>query len=170
MLNVQYHIESDSLLEMLTRLETAHTPEALAMFMAASVGPYLRERARRRFAQEGDDASGPWAPLSETTRQFRESMGYAPDHPINRRTDALYNYITGTQAGAAPTSDGGALLTFPGNPPSGETERKFKTAQYGRANPRTVPRPVLAVNEADAAFVTTALQDYIVAAARGVGE
>lgn len=167
MLNIQMQLESETLLGLLTRLETAHSPEALTIFMQASIGPYLRQRARNRFANEGDDASGPWAPLADTTRVFRESMGYAPDHPINVRTHALEQYITGAQVGVSPTSTEGAILTFPENPPTGETERKLKTAQYGKYAPKTVPRPVIAVNEVDVAFATTALQDYIVSAARG---
>ena len=167
MLNFQMLIDTSDVQEVLESLDTAHSPEALAAFMAGTIGPYLQERARLRFAKEGDDVSGPWAPLSATTQAFRESGGFPPDHPINHRTGRLEYYITGTPAGATPTSSGGAMLTFPGTPPTGETARKVATAQYGRANPRTPARPVLGINEGDVAFTTMALHHYIETAAQG---
>lgn len=167
MLALQMHLEHDSLSRQLDSLIKAYEPTAIAAFMKATIEPYLQERAERRFAMEGDDASGPWAPLSNTTQEFRSSQGFSPDHPINRRTDELYLYITGTPAGVQPTSTGGAILTFPGTPPTGELASKVRTAQEGKAAPATVPRPVIAVNEADVAFATMTLEAYIVAAGQG---
>lgn len=156
-------------MHLLEALDTAHSPQALAAFMETTVGPYLQERAKRRFRNEGDDVSGPWVPLSSTTNAFREAAGYPPDHPINHRTGRLENYITNTKVGARPTSSGGAMLTFPANPPRGETAAKVKTAQFGKFTPRTPPRPVLGINEVDQAFFATSLHEYILTAARGGG-
>lgn len=167
MLNMSFFIDVDDVQDVLDSLDTAHSPVALAAFFQGVIGPYLQERAKARFRNEGDDVSGPWAPLSSTTEAFRESGGFPPDHPINHRTGRLEYYITGTKVGAAPTSTGGALLTFPANPPRGATAEKVKTAQYGKLRPNTPPRPVLGINEKDIAFTTMALHHYIETAARG---
>jgi hypothetical protein len=167
MLNIQFVIDDKDLNRTLHGLETAHTPQALAKFMTRTVGPYLQERARLRFRNEGDDVSGKWAPLSQTTNAFRESSGFPPDHPINQRTHRLEQYITGTRAGVAPTTDG-AQLTFPAVPPDGVMAKKVATAQYGKAKPRTPARPVLGINETDIAFVRLSLEEYIGQAMRGI--
>lgn len=167
MLNIRFEIDTSDVQELLENLDTAHSPTALAAFMRGTVGEYLQQRAKNRFRQEGDDVSGPWAPLSGTTEQFRASAGYPPDHPINHRTGRLEHYITGTKVGAAATATGGAILTFPASPPRGETAQKLATAQFGKTRPRTPPRPVLGINEADVTFATLALHHYIENAARG---
>lgn len=167
MLNLKITFESEHLLDLLNRLDTAHSPEALASFMGVTIGEYLQERAKARFHNEGDDVSGPWVELSETTWVFREQAGYPPDHPINHRTGRLEYYITGTKVGSRPTTTGGAIVTFPKNPPRGATKQKVETAQFGKLRPTTPPRPVLGINERDVLFATSALQEYIMNAARG---
>lgn len=166
MLQLQILLESQDVERMLTGLQGGYSSAGLSSFLAAEIGPYLQERAARRFRNEGDDVSGPWMPLSETTHAFRISEGYAPDHPINKRTGRLENYIVGTSAGVNATT-GGALLTFPKNAPRGETAAKLKTAQEGKLYPRTPARPVLGMNETDMAFAVSALDRYIRTAGGG---
>lgn len=110
---------------------------------------YLRKRAVERFDDEGDDASGKWTPLAEATVGIRESEGYPGAHPINKRTGELERYITSGGWPAFRQTPQMASLTWPGREPSGELGRKFRTAQSGRAFPRTPARPVLAINERD---------------------
>jgi len=160
MFQLQMRLEADKLENFLNRQQAAHSGPGLATFLGGVIGPYLQERAKRRFRMEGDDASGPWMPLSETTHAFREAQGYSPDHPINHRTGRLERYVTGTSAGVFITGNT-ATLRFPKNPPRGETAAKLKTAQEGKARPLTPARPVLAVNEADMIFAGTALAQYI---------
>lgn len=161
MLQMRFTVHDADVETMLKRLELVLSPAGLTGFMASTIGPYLQQRAKARFQNEGDDVVGHWAPLKETTHSFRLSQGFVPDHPINHRTGRLENYITGTQYGATPTSTGGAEITFPKNPPRGETAAKLKTAQFGKAFPQTPPRPVLGINERDMAFAVTALHAYI---------
>lgn len=133
------------------------SPPGLGAFLGTSIGPYLTRRAKERFSSEGDDASGPWAPLKPYTVQVREEGNWpvSGEHPINRRTGELENWVVGSGWDAYPTA-AGATLRFPGTKPSGELRDKVQTAQHGRTNPSTVPRPVLAVNETDLLFTLTA--------------
>lgn len=145
--------------QMLLALDTALNPEAIALFLGAEVGPWLEQRARARFANEGDDAVGKWAPLKQSTVDIRQSQGYGAG-PINYRTGELEEFITGSGNSVIPTP-WGAELTFPGASPIGEMEEKVSTAQQGKGYPSTVPRPVLGLSETDLVFVLTALAFHI---------
>lgn len=143
---------------MLHRLDIAISPKGLATFLQGEVDPYLRGRADERFAEEGDDVVGQWAPLKEATVAIRASQGYGPEHPINVRTGELEEYIT--QGNAATTIfPWGAGITLPGTPPSGELLDKMMRAQAG--DERTVPRPVLGMNQNDTVAVLLLLARYI---------
>lgn len=147
----------------LARLDTALSPEALAGFLELQVGPYLQRRSKQRFQSEGDDASGKWAPLLPATAAVRAAgpWGVGADHPINKRTGELEEYITGSSSLSWPHSLG-ATLQFPGKrAETNSLQEKMNTAQKGRAKPATVPRPVLAVNERDLAFVMTELSFHV---------
>lgn len=137
------------------------SPAGMAMYLTQIMDPFLRERARERFANEGDNAVGPWLALKDATQRIRESQGFGPSGPINRRTGALERYILGTPGSFA--SEGiASTLTFPGRPPSGAyLETKVLTAQEGKARPRTPRRPVLGVGATDMAFFQTSLSIYI---------
>jgi hypothetical protein len=150
---------------MLFALETSLNPVAVAGFLGAVVDPYLRGRASDRFASEGDDVTGGWAPLKDATQEIRSNSGYGAAHPINKRTGELEDYIVNAphNLSAAPW---GASLTLPGTTPTGELFDKVETAQHGRD--RTVPRPVLGMNERDLVFVLTALAQYIEKRGSGV--
>lgn len=155
---------------MLERVNTALHPVALVEFLTGEVVPFLNERGKARFASEGDDISGTWQPLAPATqniRAFGAAQGLwniAPDHPINVRSHELENYITGTIGYTVPGTEG-AILTFPDpHAITPELEAKMETAQRGRSNPRTPPRPVLGVNERDMTWVLERLAMHVLGA------
>lgn len=136
----------------LLRLEIALAPPGLAHFLGTMVEPYLQTRAINRFASEGDDVSGRWAPLAPFTENIRRSQGYGAAHPINRRTGKLENYITNTP-GTITTGGDVSRLKFPGATPTGELRDKVRVAQVGdpgtKGSPMTPARPVLGMNATD---------------------
>ena len=145
---------------MLERLEVAVAGPSLAMFLDQRVEPWLRERAERRFAGEGDDVVGAWAPLKAYTQAVRQAAGYGPEHPINKRTGELERYIT--QGNNKQTfSNLEASLTMPGAAGTTKVQDKLKTAQGGKALPRTVARPVLGMNHIDMIEVLSTLGGYL---------
>lgn len=146
---------------MLLRMNTAVSPVNLGIFLNSMVDPYLRERARQRFASEGDDVSGGWAPLAPFTQKDRADRGYGAAHPINRRTGRLENYVTDTP-GRVTTHTAGANLTTPGTAPNKQERDKLEIAQKGRSSYPFVPaRPVIGVNERDLLVVMTGLAHHI---------
>lgn len=146
---------------MMLRMETALSPVIIGGFLQSTVDPYIRGRAKSRFANEGDDVSGKWLPLKEVTQKIRADSGYGAAGPINIRTGELEQYITGTPGGVMPNVSG-ATLTSPGSPPSGELLKKVQTAQVGQKNPNTAPRPVMGVNAADLSVILIDLSKFIV--------
>jgi hypothetical protein len=151
---------------MLHVLDTALNPIAIASFLGADVGPFLTARARARFAGEGDDVVGNWRPLEAATQAIRASgrsqglWNVGDAHPINRRTGDMEAFITSTGFQISPVTIG-ATLTFPGGTPDTEMQEKIKTAQQGKADPKTPARPVLAVGIADMNWVLLALASHI---------
>lgn len=137
---------------MLMHLEQKLLPPNLGVFLTAQVEPFLRTRAGARFASEGDDVVGKWKPLSVQTQQIRASQGYGAEHPINRRTGELEDYIANSR-GSVVIHPAGSTLIYPGTPASGQLLDKVETAQQG--DTRTFPRPVLGMNERDLAAVLT---------------
>lgn len=157
--------------EMLNTIDSALSPIGLAAFLHGAVGPWVKERAADRFKNEGDDVSGRWAPLQQSTVEIRENMGFEGEHPINKRTGELEAYITEGEIGVT-TSPGLGVLKYPQNPPAtASLKDKLKTAQTGRSTPRTVARPVLGMNENDLSHVLLMLALHIQAegAIRGAG-
>jgi len=144
----------------LTDLAVLLSPVGMTAFLGGQVGPYLARRAGERFQSEGDDVTGPWAPLKPATVQIRESQGYPGDHPINRRTGELEEWVVQGGWDAYPQGIG-ATLRFPGKTPQGELRSKVETAQKGKGYPSTVARPVLGINERDMLFVIAALNANI---------
>lgn len=157
----QFKVLNHDLTEALAKLEILMSGEGLAAFLGAEIGPYLKKRAGNRFSGQGDDVSGPWAPLSPATIQIRADGGYGAG-PINRRTGELENWVVQSGWDAYPIAKG-ATMRFPGKKPSGRIKEKVITAQKGRDgsegpdNPRTVARPVVGVNENDMLFFQAAL-------------
>lgn len=136
---------------LISRLDFLLGPVGMTYFLAGQVTPYLKARARNRFASEGDEMSGPWAALSPVTASIRSTLGFPPDHPINHRTGALERWVVDS----APTvlmTPVVSVLTYPGTPPTGKLREKVITAQTGRTASKTsgtVPRPVLGMDATD---------------------
>jgi hypothetical protein len=146
---------------MLAYLDRLLSPAGMGAFLGLNVGPYLQSRARDRFQQEGDDVSGPWAPLASSTVEIRQRQGQSGAGPINRRTGELEAYVTEGQFRIVAHSLG-ATLTYPGNTPGRQSIlQKMETAQTGRVFPPTVPRPVLGMNERDLMYIVTTLAFFI---------
>jgi hypothetical protein len=148
---------------MLDALDTALNPIALVGFLGGVVDPYLRGRAKARFASEGDDVSGKWAPLGEATQAIREQMGYGAAHPINRREGDLEAYITQQDAAVHPNPLG-ATLSLPGRGGGPDMHDKMVAAQQGGTGPSGKPfpaRPVIGMNAQDLIFVLTALAEHV---------
>ncbi len=149
----------------LLALDTALNPLAVAALLGAEVTPYLAMRAKGRFAEEGDDVTGKWAPLSEATQNIRAAgaqqgmWNVGPAHPINVRTHEMENYVTSGLGDLLPTAYG-AVLRYPRPQRSAELQKKMKTAQMGDGG-RTPKRPVIGLNERDLTFVLTALAFHI---------
>lgn len=144
--------DSDRALE---RLIALLSPVGAAAFLGTTIGPYLSKRAKERFAGEGDDVVGEWAPLKPITIEMRHSQGFEGG-PINRRTGELENWVVDGGWEAYPVGFG-ASMRYPKKAPSGELRKKVETAQKGRKSPNTVARPVLGVNERDLLFLQTSL-------------
>lgn len=147
--------------QMLNRIDSSLSPVGLAAFLHGAVAPWVQERAADRFAAEGDDVSGKWAPLQQSTIEIRENEGFGGAHPINRRTGELEEYITQGQVGVV-SSPGLAVMTYPKNPPNTiGLRKKMETAQKGKFSPHTVARPVLGLNERDLGAVLTMLAFFV---------
>jgi hypothetical protein len=147
--------------QMLDAVDSALSVTGLAQFLYGMVGPWVKQRAADRFQTEGDDVTGRWAPLQEATVRIRESAGHGGEHPINVRTGELEAYITGGQIGVV-SSPGLGVLKYPKDPPKTiALKTKLSTAQRGRTNPSTVPRPVLGLGERDLAQVMVMLAFHV---------
>lgn len=145
---------------MLAYLEVKLSNQGMMSWLAGAVYPFIRERAQQRFDSEGDEVSGKWAPLEESTNRWREFMGVSPAHPINVRTGEMENYITQSLAAVMPQA-GGVMMKYPGKPPSSRLGEKVKTAQMGKTKPLTVPRPILGLGMKDLNFTLGSLALYI---------
>lgn len=163
--------DSSGVQRMLHAADTAFSTTGLMSFLTMDVGPYLQTRAKGRFAAEGDDVSGKWAPLRPATEAIREagrsqglwSVGDA--HPINVRTGELEDYITGGQGAVFPSGMAGARIQYPRITGKPTVRKKMKIAQKGGLAPnsghQTPPRPVIGLNEQDLVFVLTSLSLHL---------
>lgn len=158
-IQVEFDIQDGNVVKNLQTLQRNTGPD-LEKFMRDDLVQYIQNRAQGRFANEGDDAVGQWAPLKPATEVRRASKGFSPAHPINVRTGDLRSYITNDSG----TVSGGAdewTLTWPDPPPSGELQEKTETAQRGKAYPSTVARPVIGLGASDISRITDDLGRFI---------
>jgi hypothetical protein len=151
---------------MLNRVNRAIGGASLATWMQTMAIPYFQDEIVDRFAYEGDDRSGEWAPLKDSTNRIREALGYPPEHPINERTGEMLEWLA--SSGEFIMGLNSAIGTIPGDAPSDILAQKFRTAQMGTNENRmipgahTPPRPVLAVSPAeDMAILLKGLQVHI---------
>lgn len=177
LVDVQVFGDSSDVQRVLKRLDTGFSVLGMAGFLHTTVGPYLQQRAKRRFDTEGDDVSGKWTPLTHQTRAIRAKgpWNVGPAHPINVRTHEMEQYVTGSMGDAVPVGFM-AVLTFPdpGTLKGRELRQKVEHAQIGakpgrRSHNGTPPRPVLGLNSTDLVFVIGALNFYAKQLMKGGG-
>lgn len=157
---VDIQVHEDDVMRMLNNAELYFSPLGMMGLLTSTVSPYVRQRIRNRFEQMGDDVTGPWLPLAPATQEIRQNsnLPIAGDRPINRRTDAMYDYLTSSPDSVFPLGSSGAQLTYPGNLPSNPwTAEKVKTAQAGKVKPNTPARPVLGLGIQDLVFVISSI-------------
>jgi hypothetical protein len=149
---------------MLDHVDYMTSPLQMSAWLVEEVGPWIRERAEHRFQSEGDDMSGPWAALAPMTQLIRAThpdWGVGPDHPINRRTGELEDYIVNSGWRTVVEGMGVVSLMYPGEKPTGELLKKVRTAQKGKpasgSQSATPPRPVLGLTESDFAWIVESL-------------
>lgn len=136
---------------MLSAAEQTLMGPSLRRYLDTEMATYMRKRISDRFASEGDDVTGPWAALQDATVSIRESKGFPGEHPINKRTGDLENFMTKGRLDYTMQSNGASIF-FPGKPPTPELATKVQTAQAGKDFPATVKRPVVGVNAVDMAY------------------
>ena len=134
-------------------------PAGMGVFFATHAVPLLQERAKARFANEGDDASGHWKPLAESTIKRREAKGQVP-LKVNDRTGKMKEWVTNSP-GRIFTTKGVTKLEWPGTAQNRTTSKKLKVAQMGLMSPFTHPRPVVAVDQADLLTILVTLEEWI---------
>lgn len=156
------YIDEDTATRAITAIEYSLDGVGLAQFMRRDVEPYFRARARSRFANEGDDVVGKWAPLHPATEEYRDEQGFGSAHPINIRTEELFKKVTQGLNEIRVGGDG-ATFVMPGS--SGQSryfKQKLRTAQIGKPNnPKTVPRPVLGMGANDLIHVLERLALHV---------
>jgi len=153
---------------MLLAVERAIGPPKMAEFIMGDVVLRLRDQATKRFAGEGDAAAGgQWLPLSPSTEDIRESLGFPRDHPINERFGELKNFVTGNKGEIIDIGAESTSVLWPGQSGRKALEDKYATAQVGskkaKLRGKTPARPVAAFDEADAQYVLGALKAHIYA-------
>jgi hypothetical protein len=162
---IQIQVHNSKCLNLLAAIERSLERDGIQEFLDDEAVPFLRMRTARRFHLEGDEVTGKWAPLRETTARIRARQGYGAQRPINIRTGALLRYVL--------THDiENESLYFPaltgGNK---ELQSKLRVAQRGggsTASPAlggpTVPappRPVLGLGRVDSDFIVGKLLDHV---------
>lgn len=158
---LQFYIDEDTATSKITSLERMLSGPSLLAFMKAQVEPYLIKRARLRFANEGDEVVGAWAPLTAATQRYRSDQGFGADHPINIRTGELFGFIT-RGANEFTSNPKSATIFMPGRGGGAYLRQKVRTAQQGKpSNPKTPARPVLALGANDLIHTLERLALYI---------
>lgn len=160
---VDIFVEERSVINAMNAWDLALSQTSIVRWLGTGAADILRDRAEMRFANEGDDVSGKWAELKPFTVGARRRAGFPGEHPINERTGALKDWITGDEGDAELVGAQSARLTFPGDTPAGnlQLDTKLRVAQRGQADPATVPRPVLGVNRVDLELLLFGLRDYL---------
>lgn len=156
-----YSNDFGDVFEKLHRMQHALTGEEVAEWLSHEVFPFFREKALNRFETGGDEATGKWPSLRESTQHRRQYYGYGASGPMNQRTGGLHEYIEGATPQVLIQAEG-AVMQYPGTLPGDQaTSEKFTTAQRGNTKTRTPPRPVVAVSPEDWAYVRTRLESHI---------
>lgn len=148
MIDVDVDVDATSVLLMLSNAEDAVSLQHISMAFDddGPVVAMLQRQVAERFAEEGDDASGEWAPLSPATLDIKERMGYG-DRGTNVRTGRMRAWLL-NDSGDVDLAAGGLFFNWP-NEPSGKLAEKFETAQFGSDETGAPPRPVMAADAED---------------------
>lgn len=142
-----FKFDDTSVDALLKKISAAFSATRSAEFLAGPADEWFRKRVSDRFAAEGDDATGGWAPLAQpATGDYRERGGYGREHPINVRTGELRRWME-TEGIVTTASETAAVLSLPGPQPSQVGALKFQHAQLGGDS--YPARPVLAFNATD---------------------
>ena len=141
-------------------LATSTSPAGLSVFLAGRARNWFQERAEARFTDAGDDASGPWRPLAESTQRIRSKLGFGADAPINVRTGFLKGTVTAAR-GDIFVDALGSTMSWPGSAVSPALEHRYNQAQLGNLRTKAPARPVVAMNVTDAAGILALLGDFV---------
>lgn len=158
-ISMEFIVERSTVEAVLGKIVMATGAMELSAFQRTIVHPFLSMRAEDRFASEGDKASGgAWEQLSEASQHWRKWGGFDPQHPINKRTGKLEDFVT---KGMPEVAEGAtsAILSFPGATADFIMERKMTVAQAGDS--RTPARPVLGIDSTDVEFILIALSKFV---------
>ncbi len=131
----------------------------MVAFMQGFAAPILQASARARFEEQGDEATGPWRPLLPATVARRTKAGQTPIR-INDRTGQMRAWVENAQ-GRTFARKGSAVFEWPGTPSNRLVGQKLKTAQLGKGDPRTVPRPVIAISAEDRLALQAAIRAWV---------
>jgi hypothetical protein len=151
---VDIKVDDGVLKGILVDLQSKTSPTGVAAFLETKSFPLLRNRMAMRFAFQGDDVSGPWEELAESTGLIRESKGFPPFRPINVRTADMRTTLLNSHIVKRDT------LSMPG-PVSGTVAKKIAVAQRGLDHPETPAREVLGLTAVDYQQQTKALMEWI---------
>lgn len=163
---VTVHVQDGDVRKVFDALGLSISGPMLQKFLRDDVGSFFRNDIEDRFNEEGDLASGFWAPLQPATLHIKQQLPDLQGAPedINIRTGDMFEWLTGSY----PVFSGAnwAEMDIPGDAPTPLLEKKLSTAQRGSANNPmpgfgpTPPRPALAISEAHHLATVLAMLEY----------
>ncbi len=160
-------VDADDVQEVVDAIHLSVSPPGIVSFFVGYVSPYFEDQIVDTFAGHGQAGvpGGSWPPLTEATLRIRHGMGFMDDEAWNERSGDLLDYVVHSRA--YDYIPDGAEMQIPADTGNPELARKLRVAQEGTLqNPLipgafTPPRPVLAIDETDAAAVMKMLQTHI---------
>lgn len=170
-------VDEDEVDAALQALWWAVSGESLRRFHILATSPFLRQRAKERFENEGDSTVGKWEQLTDSRQEIREHAGFPAAHPINHATGQLERYIL-TGKDDITFGAGWAAFYLPRNTGSPRLLGKMERAQLGapaghpmpvggrsggtKPSPSATPaRPVVGMDMTDLVHLTGALEIFI---------
>lgn len=161
-------IDAKSVQKKLNAAANAIEPQAISYFNNVVVTQLLQLYAAERFRGEGTTngvgtSVGKWAPLRPYTQDERERLGFPRQHPINKRTGELKDWITGS-AGMQVAQE---LFIWPARMPPNNSSLHFAyaCAQTGRKTSAPhPPRKIAAVGQYEAETFSQMLGRRVTAA------
>ncbi len=151
--------EDEGTNRVLSAVERAISSASLAFWMETAAKTHIQERARARFASEGDNVSGPWQALAPATIADRIAQQYPPG-PILHRTGALEDYIV-NNPGVMLVDPEAVVFETPAPSSDPELAAKYLTHQAGSPSRRIPARPMVGLGVEDAATLLYSLTEGI---------